>query len=508
MRVLNFDHCELLTKIPDLSSLPNLEEFSFQNCGNLIAIDKSIGFLYKLRILRIMHCNEIQSVPPPNWASLVELNLSHCDSLESFPSVVDGFVGKLEILRVIRCSKITSIPPLMLASLEELDLSNCISLESFPLLVKGLLANLKTLRAMNCIKLRSIPTLKMASLEEINLSRCSCLESFPPAVDGLADKLKTMSVRSCVKLRSIPPLKLDSLEKLDLSHCSSLESFPLVVDGFLGKLKTLLVQSCDSLRSIPPLKLNSLEELDLSHCYNLESFPIVVDGLLDKLEVLSIEYCIMLRSIPPLKLTSLLKFNLSDCLSLECFPEILGEMRNIPQLYLGSTPIKKLPFPFRSLTLRPTSYPCNCRIVNLPNRVAAMSMLAKLTIKAEKKVSPVQSSQVEYICLTKCKLSDEYLSIGLAFFANVKELHLTECQFTVLPISIEKCHFLWRLVLDDCEELEEIKGIPPGLKELSALNCKSLTLSCKSKLLNQVKIYLVFFDNVFDIITNILTDIV
>ncbi|XP_050916962.1 disease resistance protein Roq1 isoform X2 [Lathyrus oleraceus] len=485
MRVLNFDHCELLTKIPDLSSLPNLDEFSFQNCGNLIAIDKSIGFLYKLKILRIMHCNEIQSVPPLNWASLVELNLSHCDSLESFPCAVDGFVGELQILRVISCSKIRTIPPLMLAYLEELDFSNCTSLESFPLVVDGLLVNLKTLRAMNCIKLRSIPTLKLASLEEIDLSRCSCLESFPPVVDGLVDKLKTMSVRSCVKLRSIPPLKLDSLEKLDLSHCSSLESFPLVVDGFLGKLKTLLVQSCDSLRNIPPLKLNSLEELDLSHCYNLESFPIVVDGLLDKLEILSIDYCIMLRSIPPLRLTSLVKFNLSYCLSLECFPEILGEMRNIPKLYLDSTPIKKLPFPFQNFTLPPTSYPCNCGIVNLPNRVAAMSMLAKFTIKAEKKVSPVQSSQVQHICLTKCKLSDEYLSIGLMLFANVKELHLTECQVTVLPKSIEKCHFLWRLVLDDCEELEEIKGIPPGLKELSALNCKSLTSSCKSKLLSQ-----------------------
>ncbi|XP_058776591.1 disease resistance protein RPV1-like [Vicia villosa] len=485
MKVLNFDHFKLLTKTPDLSSLPNLEELSFQNCGNLIAIGKSIGFLYKLKILRIMHCNVIHSVPPLNWASLVELDISHCDSLESFPRVVDGFVGELQILRVISCRKIRTIPPLMLASLEELDLSNCTSLESFPLVEDGLLVNLKTLRAINCIQLRSIPTLKLASLEEIDLSQCSCLESFPPVVDGLVDKLKTMSVRRCVKLRSIPPLKLDSLEKLDLSHCYSLESFPLVMDGFLGKLQTLLVKSCDSLRSIPPLKLNSLKELDLSHCYNLESFPIVVDGLLDKLEILSIEYCIMLRSIPPLRLTSLVKFNLSYCLSLECFPEILGEMRNIPQLYLGSTPIKKLPFPFRNFTPPPTSYPCNCGIVNLPNRVAAMSMLAKLTIKAEKKVSPVQSSQVEYICLTKCKLSDEYLSIGLMLFANVKELHLTDCQVTALPKSIEKCHFLWRLVLDDCEELQEIKGIPPGLKELSALNCKSLTSSCKSKLLSQ-----------------------
>jgi hypothetical protein len=151
--------------------------------------------------------------------------------------------------------------------------------------------------------------------------------------------------------------------------------------------------------------------------------------------------------------------------------------------------IKEFPFPFQNLTPPPTSYPCNCRIVNLPNRVAALSMLAEFTIQAEKKVSPMQSSHVEYICLRNCEVSDEYLSIGLTLFANVKELHLTQHRFKVLPKSIEKYHFLRRLVLDDCEELEEIKGMPPCLKTLSALNCKSLTSPCKSKLLNQVMIF-------------------
>jgi Leucine-rich repeat (LRR) protein len=358
--------------------------------------------------------------------------------------------------------------------------------------VVGLGVKLKTMNVRSCFKLRSIPPLKLTSLEELDLSYCTSLESFPLVVDEFLGKLKILLVENCHNLKSIPPLKLDSLEKLDLSNCYRLESFPAVVDGFLPKLKTLRVTSCHNLRSIPPLKLNSLEELDLSFCYSLESFPSVVDGLLDKLKFLNIEHCIMLRSIPPVRLTLLEKFNLSYCLSLESFPEILGEITNIPRVLLYETPIKQLPFPFQHLTPPPTSYPCRCGIVHLPNRVAAMSMLAEFTIKGEGKVSPMQSSHVEYICLRNCKLSDEYLSTSLMLFANVKELHLTNNQFTVLPKSIEKCHFLWRLVLDDCEELQEIKGIPPSLRMLSALNCQSLTSSSKSKLLNQVMIYFVF----------------
>jgi Leucine-rich repeat (LRR) protein len=548
MRVLNFGSMgNDLLPINDLSNLPNLEELSIQNCWGEFTSDNSVGFLSNLKILRIKSCRHIKSVPLLDCPSLVELDLSYCTRLESFPTVVERFLGKIKTLRLAschnlksipplkfveeldlsncymveslllsvgeflgkvktmrlaHCHNIKSIPPLKLDSLEKLDLSNCTSLESFSHVV-GLGEKLKTMSVRSCFKLRSIPPLKLTSLEELDLSYCTSLESFPLVVDEFLGKLKILLVANCHNLKSIPPLKLDSLEKLDLSNCYRLESFPPVVDGFLPKLKTLRVTSCHNLRSIPPLKLNSLEELDLSFCYSLESFPSVVDGLLDKLKFLNIEHCIMLRSIPPLMLTLLEKFNLSYCLSLESFPEILGESTNIPRVLLYETPIKQLPFPFQHLTPPPTSYLCRCGIVHLPNRVAAMSMLAEVTIKGEGKVSPMQSSHVEYICLRNCKLSDEYLSTSLMLFAKVKELHLTNNQFTVLPKSIEKCHFLWRLVLDDCEELQEIKGIPPCLRMLSALNCQSLTSSSKSKLLNQVMIYFVFICNVFHILLDI-----
>ncbi|KAK2421514.1 disease resistance protein RPV1 [Trifolium repens] len=447
LKILRLTKCSKIRIIP-LNMLHSLEELNLNDCTSLESFSHVVGWGKKLKTMSIRSCYKLRSIPTLKLSSLEELDLSNCTSLQNFPSVANEFLGKLKILRVENCHNLKSIPPLKLDVLEELDLSNCYMLKSFLLSVGEFLGKVKTMRLAHCHNIKSIPPLKLDSLEKLDLSNCTSLESFSHVV-GLGEKLKTMSVRSCFKLRIIPPLKLTSLEELDLSYCTSLESFPLVVDEFLGKLKILLVENCHNLKSIPPLKLYSLEELDLSFCYSLESFPSVVDGLLDKLKFLNIEHCIMLRSIPPLRLTLLEKFNLSYCLSLESFPEILGEITNIPRILLYETPIKQLPFPFQHLTPPPTSYPCRCGIVHLPNRVAAMSMLAEFTIKGEGKVSPMQSSHVEYICLRNCKLSDEYLSTSLMLFAK------------------------------------EIKGIPPSLRMLSALNCQSLTSSSKSKLLNQ-----------------------
>ncbi|GAU39900.1 hypothetical protein TSUD_04920 [Trifolium subterraneum] len=105
--------------------------------------------------------------------------------------------------------------------------------------------------------------------------------------------------------------------------------------------------------------------------------------------------------------------------------------------------------------------------------------------QGEEQVISMKSSQLEFLRLWNCNLSDESLAIGLRWFANVKELYLNGSNFTILPECIEKCHFLWKLVLDNCENLLEIKGIPPSLKTFSAMNCISLTTSCTSKFLNQ-----------------------
>lgn len=65
-------------------------------------------------------------------ASLEQLDLSYCVSLESFPPIVEGLLDKLTILRVNNCTMLKTIPPLNLTMLRHLSLSSCDSLESSP----------------------------------------------------------------------------------------------------------------------------------------------------------------------------------------------------------------------------------------------------------------------------------------------------------------------------------------------------------------------------------------
>ncbi|KAL5173150.1 TMV resistance protein N [Glycine soja] len=123
LRILNFDRCKCLTQIPDVSGLPNLEEFSFECCHNLITVHTSIGFLDKLKILNAFRCKRLRSFPPIKLTSLEKLNLSFCYGLESFPKIL----GKMENIRelCLSHSSITELPFSFqnLAGFQGLDLS-------------------------------------------------------------------------------------------------------------------------------------------------------------------------------------------------------------------------------------------------------------------------------------------------------------------------------------------------------------------------------------------------
>ncbi|PNX99122.1 disease resistance protein (TIR-NBS-LRR class), partial [Trifolium pratense] len=218
--VLNFDRHEFLTRIPNVSGLVNLEEFSFQDCVNLITVDDSVGLLGKLKTLRAMCCINLRRIPPLKLASLEELDLSMCSCLESFPPVV-WLLGKLKTMSLRRCIKLRSIPPLKLTSLEKLDLSHCVSLENFPLVVDSFLGKVKTLLVQSCHNL----------------------------MNGLLDKLKFLSIERCIMLRSIPPLRLV------LDNCEELQE----IKGIPPCLKTLSALNCKSLTTSCKIKLLNQE---------------------------------------------------------------------------------------------------------------------------------------------------------------------------------------------------------------------------------------------------------
>ncbi|MCI12770.1 disease resistance protein, partial [Trifolium medium] len=81
------------------------------------------------------------------------------------------------------------------------------------------------------------------------------------------------------------------------------------------------------------------------------------------------------------------------------------------------------------------------------------------------------------------------LPMVIMWFANMEILDLSGSDFRVLPEFLKECTSLHTLKLDDCHSLEDICAIPPNLRRLSALNCKSLNSSSKSMLVNKVLLY-------------------
>ncbi|KHN46205.1 TMV resistance protein N [Glycine soja] len=89
LKILNFDWCKCLTKIPDnVYGLSNLEELAFKHCKDVVRVHNSIGFLDKLKRLSATNCTKLRSFPPLKLTSLKELDLSFCSTLERFPEIL------------------------------------------------------------------------------------------------------------------------------------------------------------------------------------------------------------------------------------------------------------------------------------------------------------------------------------------------------------------------------------------------------------------------------------
>jgi hypothetical protein len=116
---------------------------------------------------------------------------------------------------------------------------------------------------------------------------------------------------------------------------------------------------------------------------------------------------------------------------------------------------------------------------------------SQLLPKPDNNQSSMVSSKVKRRILIYHPISDdEFLTIALMWFTNVESLNLKGSNLKILPKCLEKCRFLETINLDDCEFLEEIRGVPPNLKTLSAIGCKSLTSSSKRMLMIQVLIFI------------------
>ncbi|XP_054814409.1 TMV resistance protein N-like isoform X1 [Prosopis cineraria] len=95
LTIMNLSRCELLREVPDLSEAPNLIELCLDGCINLTNVHASVGSLDKLKRLSAYYCKKLKNFPSIFLRSLEFLDLSECESLQTFPEIL----GTMENLR-------------------------------------------------------------------------------------------------------------------------------------------------------------------------------------------------------------------------------------------------------------------------------------------------------------------------------------------------------------------------------------------------------------------------
>ncbi|KAI9092537.1 hypothetical protein K1719_027665 [Acacia pycnantha] len=297
------------------------------------------------------------------------------------------------------------------------------------------------------------------------------------------------------------PYNISSTELfcLDLS-CSSLDTLQPFTKTF-HTLSRMNFRNCKSLQQIPDLSgVSHLSELWLDGCKNLVEIHNSV-GCLNKLKELSAMRCNKLEILPPdLWLTSLEQLNLFGCSSLHNFPDILVEMKYIQTLDIGRTAISVLPSSVRNLTGLETLNMEECPYLEqLPTTIYLLPNLWALNANFSKLMTHFNMCEggeenlgcyavplkLRHFCFSKCNLSNDSLALCLSYFTNMIRLDLSFNKFTTLPACIKECHHMRYLLLDYCEQLQHIEEMPPNLEKFSAMCCKSLTKSSKSKVLYQ-----------------------
>ncbi|KAG2665081.1 hypothetical protein I3760_16G113400 [Carya illinoinensis] len=85
---MDLSYCEFITRIPDLSSSPNLKNLDLEECSNLVEVHHSIGLLDKLKSFDVMGCRKLRILPKRfKLRSLRNFDFKDCSSLEDFPEI-------------------------------------------------------------------------------------------------------------------------------------------------------------------------------------------------------------------------------------------------------------------------------------------------------------------------------------------------------------------------------------------------------------------------------------
>ncbi|KAL6224294.1 hypothetical protein ACLB2K_003149 [Fragaria x ananassa] len=443
---INLSFCRYLTKVSDLSGIPNLQSLILDSCENLVEVHPSVGFLHRLNCLDLSYCRRLETVPMEvRWKSMRSLLVPYCGRLENFINIVH---------------EIASLKTLSLSDsgIKELHswIGRCTSLEHLDLYgtpIKQLPSKIENL----------------TSLTELKLSR-TLLKELPCSIKGLTS-LVTLDARgSLIEVLPSSIGDLTSLRKLKMS-ITPLKELPSSI-GCLTSLRELDV-SDTPLKELPSSIgcLTSLRKLYMIGT-PLKELPSSI-GCLTSLRKL---YMIgtPLKELPSSigNLTSLKELRL-DYTLIEKLPPSVENLTSLKELWLDYTLIEKLPPSVENLTSLESLELSKTRLKELPSSIGNLTSLKKLRLNNTliEKLPPSVGNltSLESLELSKTPLKELPSSIGS--LTSLRELDASETLIEGLPLSIGNLIGLELLRLRGCANLTNVPhSVYEGLQGLRELD--------------------------------------
>ncbi|KAG6675510.1 hypothetical protein I3842_15G106600 [Carya illinoinensis] len=291
MTIMEFNDCNSLTKVPDLSSVQNLKELSVEMCTSLVEVHDSVGSLENLCELSFYGCSNLRIFPASlKLRSLRKLYLDDCSSLRSFPEI--GCEMKSLTKLSLSCTAVEELP-LSIGNLDRLDalfLHGCKNLKRLPINIILRLQHLTDLGIFGgCTNLvkkigydgQSILTIGSTRLvDEISSNEEQLQELVPPTNSSNGSSaLQVLNRQNCFQSESnFFPISsfftlFNSSATLTILNLSGSEfiSVPTSIKGLVA-LEMLYLSYCEKLEEILELPPN-ITLVEAQGCKSLERFP-------------------------------------------------------------------------------------------------------------------------------------------------------------------------------------------------------------------------------------------
>ncbi|CAL8991488.1 unnamed protein product [Prunus brigantina] len=272
LKILNLSDSYQLTKSPDFSKLPNLEELILRHCVSLSEVHSSIGDLGRLSLVNLKGCYMLKDLPL-NFYKSKSIETLILNSCSRFENLADG-LGDMVSLTTLKAdfTAIRQIPSSIL-KLKKLKVLSICHVEGSPStnLLPPSLQSLSSLRKL-ALADRSLTDDafpkdigSLISLERLDLASndfCSL-----PSLSRLS-QLQDLSLHNCINLRAIPDLPTN-LKVLRAGICIALEKMPDFSE--MSNIRELHLRDSGKLTEIPGLdkSLNSMTRIHMEMCTNL-----------------------------------------------------------------------------------------------------------------------------------------------------------------------------------------------------------------------------------------------